>query len=46
MIVFKPAWLGIVPFATQGPDNRSGSTRTSNVPTAVGTYALTEKVTL
>ncbi|KAL2046767.1 hypothetical protein ABVK25_011555 [Lepraria finkii] len=42
---FKTAWLGIVPFATQGPDNQSGSTRTSSVPTATGNYTLTEKLT-
>ncbi|MCJ1425367.1 hypothetical protein MMC29_003266 [Sticta canariensis] len=36
---FKTAWLGAVPFATKGPDNQPGSTRTTNF----GAYNVTEK---
>ena len=42
--VFKTAWLGIVPIATQGPDNKVGSTRTYNVPSSEGVYNFTEQV--
>ena len=42
--VFKTAWLGIVPIATQGPDNKVGSTRTFNVPSSEGVYNFTEQV--
>lgn len=45
--VFNSAWLGVLPFATQGPDNQPGvSIRTSNLPTSVGTYVITEKASL
>jgi hypothetical protein len=44
--VYKCAWLGVVPFATQGPDNTPGlSIRTSRLPTLVGTYNITEILT-
>ena len=43
MTVFKTAWLGLVPIATQGPDDKSGSTRTYNVPSSEGVYNFTEQ---
>lgn len=42
-VVFNTSWLGLLPLSTQGPDNQRGSTRTSNLPTTVGTYAFTDQ---
>ena len=44
--VFNTAWRGALPIATHGPDNTAGSTRTINYSTAVGTYAITEVVSV
>ena len=47
IIVYKCAWLGVLPFATQGPDNEPGvSIRTSNLPTLVGLYVITERASI
>ncbi|KAL8921866.1 MAG: hypothetical protein Q9172_003799 [Xanthocarpia lactea] len=42
---FETAWLGLVPFAQSGPNNRPGSTRSSTLQTAAGVYNITEKLT-
>jgi len=43
-IVYKSGWLGVLPYAFQGPDNTPGvSIRTSHLRTLVGTYDITEK---
>ncbi|PQE29387.1 hypothetical protein CJF32_00003137 [Rutstroemia sp. NJR-2017a WRK4] len=46
MDYYKCAWLGVVPYETHGPDNKPGvSIRTSFLPTKVGVYSITEKLT-
>lgn len=42
--VFQTGWLGAVPHSTSGPNNKVGSTRTSNFPTPIGYYDVSEKV--
>ena len=42
--VYDTAWIGILPIATEGPDDQPGSIRTVVVPTAVGTYTFKETV--
>lgn len=42
--VYKCAWLGVVPYAFEGPDNTPGvSIRTSRLPTLVGVNVISEK---
>ncbi|RAL59861.1 hypothetical protein DID88_000490 [Monilinia fructigena] len=46
MDYYKCAWLGVVPYETHGPNNKPGvSIRTSYLPTKLGTYSITEKLT-
>ncbi|KAI4102001.1 MAG: hypothetical protein L6R37_004666 [Teloschistes peruensis] len=43
---FDTAWLGATPYATNGPDNTVGSTRSiANFPTTEGAYNVTEQLT-
>ncbi|KAL8687718.1 MAG: hypothetical protein Q9218_006190 [Villophora microphyllina] len=42
---FYTAWLGLVPYANSGPDNKVGSTRSSTLYTAEGVYNITEELT-
>ncbi|KAI4276902.1 MAG: hypothetical protein L6R38_005554 [Xanthoria sp. 2 TBL-2021] len=42
---FETAWLGLVPYAFTGLDNKPGSTRSSTLQTTEGTYNITEKLT-
>ncbi|KAI1075198.1 hypothetical protein F5B20DRAFT_561053 [Whalleya microplaca] len=43
---FQCAWLGVVPYATRGPDNRPGqSIRSAPLYTSVGTYGISELLT-
>ncbi|KAK8909190.1 hypothetical protein QC760_001921 [Botrytis cinerea] len=46
MDYYNSAWLGVTPYETRGPDNKPGvSIRTSYLPTKVGTYSISEKLT-
>ncbi|KAL8662420.1 MAG: hypothetical protein Q9202_004741 [Teloschistes flavicans] len=42
---FNSAWTGAVPYATSGPDNTVGSTRSYHASTVEGAYTLTEQLT-
>lgn len=44
--VFKTAWFGLLPFATTGTDFEPGATRTYTLPFNIGSYNITEELTL
>ncbi|TEY59439.1 hypothetical protein BOTCAL_0192g00020 [Botryotinia calthae] len=46
MDYYNSAWLGVIPYETRGPNNKPGvSIRTSYLPTKVGTFSVSEKLT-
>ncbi|KAI4161561.1 MAG: hypothetical protein L6R39_000051 [Caloplaca ligustica] len=42
---FFTDWLGLVPYAHSGPNNKPGSTRSSTLQTTEGSYNITERLT-